>query len=227
MDPKEAIVWYVVFLFSVIFHEAAHAWAAKKGGDLTAYLGGQVSLDPIPHIKREPIGMIVLPIISLFIIHWPFGFASAPYDPIWAYRNHKKAAWMAMAGPASNLLLTIISILIIKVGLALGYFEIPSIAYFSVLISPTTDSPLLNNICLFLSIFCSMNLLLAIFNILPFPPLDGSEIISFFLTQSQSHRYKQFINQPMFGFLGIYIAWNAFGPIFDVVFKALLQILYF
>jgi len=227
LDPKEAIVWYVVFLFSVIFHEAAHAWAAKKGGDFTAYLGGQVSLDPIPHIRREPFGMIVLPIISLFIIHWPFGFASAPYNPVWAYRNHKKAAWMALAGPGANFLLTAISIILIKFGLAMEYFEIPQMAYFSILISPATDSQMSNNICLFLSIFCSMNLLLAILNMLPFPPLDGSEIISFFLTQSQAHRYRQFINQPMFSILGLYIAWNLFDPIFDTVFKALLQVLYY
>ena len=60
-DPVEALVWYVVFLFSITVHEAAHAWAAMRGGDLTAYHGGQVSIDPIPHIRREPIGTVVLP----------------------------------------------------------------------------------------------------------------------------------------------------------------------
>jgi hypothetical protein len=57
------LIYYVVFLFSTTVHEAAHAWAAKLGGDLTAYHGGQVSLDPRPHIQREPFGMVILPLI--------------------------------------------------------------------------------------------------------------------------------------------------------------------
>ena len=58
------ITWYVAFLLSTTCHEAAHALAAKVGGDLTAFHGGQVSLDPIPHIRREPYGMVLFPILS-------------------------------------------------------------------------------------------------------------------------------------------------------------------
>ena len=58
------VVWYVVFLLSTTCHEAAHAWAAKLGGDLTAFHGGQVSLDPIPHIRREPFGMVIFPLLT-------------------------------------------------------------------------------------------------------------------------------------------------------------------
>ena len=82
-DLSSGLVYYIVFLFSTTLHEAAHAWAAKLGGDLTAYHGGQVSLDPTPHIRREPFGMVVLPILSTLVSGWPFGFASAPYDPQW------------------------------------------------------------------------------------------------------------------------------------------------
>ena len=99
------LIYYVVFLFSTTVHEAAHAWAAKLGGDLTAYHGGQVSLDPRPHIQREPFGMVILPLISTLTTGWPFGYASAPYDPQWAMRHPKRHAWMALAGPASNLTL--------------------------------------------------------------------------------------------------------------------------
>jgi len=62
-----AIVGLAVFIVSVTLHEAAHAWAAMLGGDLTAYNGGQVTLDPTPHIKREPVGMVVIPLISTFV----------------------------------------------------------------------------------------------------------------------------------------------------------------
>jgi Zn-dependent protease len=226
MEPKAAIVWYIVFLFSVIFHEAAHAWAAKKGGDLTAYLGGQVSLDPIPHIKREPFGMVILPIISLFLIGFPFGFASAPYDVDWANRNHKKAAWMALAGPAANLILFFIALILIKVGLSLDYFEIPrEIRYFH-LVDPVGDNQVIRNVSMFFSIFYSMNLLLAILNMFPLPPFDGSQMISFLLSQSQARRYREFITQPIFGIIGMIIVWKLFGPVFDMSFNLLLFVLY-
>jgi Zn-dependent protease len=80
----DALVYYAVFLFSTTLHEAAHAWTAKRGGDLTAYHGGQASLDPMPHIRREPFGMVILPLVSALLTRWAFGYASAPYDPSWA-----------------------------------------------------------------------------------------------------------------------------------------------
>ena len=80
------IGFYIVFLLSVTAHEAAHAWAGWKLGDDTAYLGGQVTLDPLPHIRREPIGMVVVPIVALMYIGFPIGYASAPYNPLWAQR---------------------------------------------------------------------------------------------------------------------------------------------
>ena len=80
-DIGKALVYYLVFLFSTTVHEAAHAWAALLGGDPTAYHGGQVSLDPRAHIRREPMGMLVIPLLSALLSGWPMGFASAPYDP--------------------------------------------------------------------------------------------------------------------------------------------------
>ena len=118
-----AFGWYLVFLFSTTFHEAAHAWVAKLGGDLTAYEGGQVSLDPRPHIQREPWGMVILPLISVLMFGWPFGFASTPYDPFWSRRYPRRAAWMSLAGPAANLLLVVAAGLIMRSGMSLGYLQ--------------------------------------------------------------------------------------------------------
>jgi len=72
---------YVVFLFSTTCHEASHALVAKLGGDSTAALGGQVSLNPIPHIRRSLFGMVVFPIASFLLSGGMIGWASAPYDP--------------------------------------------------------------------------------------------------------------------------------------------------
>jgi hypothetical protein len=99
-DLAGGLQWFLVFIFSTSWHEAAHAWVAHKLGDSTAYEGGQVSLDPTPHIRREPIGMVVVPIISYLIGGWMIGWASAPYDPRWANQYPRRAALMALAGPA-------------------------------------------------------------------------------------------------------------------------------
>lgn len=66
-------IWYIVFLFSTTCHEGAHALAAKIGGDPTAFHGGQVTLNPLPHIKREPFGTVVVPILSYLLAHWMIG----------------------------------------------------------------------------------------------------------------------------------------------------------
>lgn len=96
-------IWYIVFLFSTTCHEAAHALAAKIGGDLTAFEGGQVTLNPIPHIRRSPFGMVVVPIISFLFGGWMIGWASAPYDPAWQRRYPRRSAWMALAGSGRKL----------------------------------------------------------------------------------------------------------------------------
>ncbi|MEM7517264.1 MAG: site-2 protease family protein, partial [Planctomycetota bacterium] len=121
----DGLILYIVFLLSTVLHEAAHAWAALKGGDPTAYEGGQVSLDPMPHIRREPFGMVILPLLSVAISGWPFGFAHAPYDPVWAERYPIRSAWMSIAGPASNFLLVLLSGGGILLGLLVGVFQSP------------------------------------------------------------------------------------------------------
>src|SRR6267378_8641055 len=86
---------YVVFLFSTTCHEAAHSLVAKWGGDLTAAEGDQVTLNPIPHIRRSPVGMVVIPILSFLLGGWMIGWASAPFDPNWQRQYPRRSAWMA------------------------------------------------------------------------------------------------------------------------------------
>ncbi len=124
-DLVTGVKWYLVFLFSTTFHEAAHAWSALKLGDDTAHRGGQVTLDPTPHIKRAPFGMVVVPIISYLMGGWMIGWASAPYDPRWAAANPRKSALMSLAGPAANLILVIIAAILIRGGIAFHVFESP------------------------------------------------------------------------------------------------------
>ena len=120
-----AFVWFGAFLFSTTVHEAMHAFVAWKGGDPTAYLGGQVSLSPVPHIRREPIGMLVVPLITSLTQGWAMGWASAPYDPHWASRHPQRAALMAAAGPAGNLLIAVVALAALRIGLMAGWFIAP------------------------------------------------------------------------------------------------------
>src|SRR6204780_1864300 len=119
------VIWYIVFLFSTTCHEAAHSLAAKWGGDLTAFEGGQVTLNPIPHIRRSPFGMVVVPLLSYALGGWMIGWASAPYNPEWARQHPHRAAWMALAGPAANFTLMLLAAAAIRTGVALGYFAAP------------------------------------------------------------------------------------------------------
>ena len=116
-------IWYVAFLFSTTCHEAAHALVAKMGGDETAALGGQVSLNPVPHMRREPWGMIVIPILSFLTMHTMFGWASAPFDPLWERRHPRRSAWMALAGPTANFSLMFLAVIGLRIGAVAGWFH--------------------------------------------------------------------------------------------------------
>lgn len=223
-DPVQGLLFYAVFLFAVTLHEAAHAWAAYRLGDATAYHGGQVTLDPRPHIRREPFGMVLLPLISLATIGWPFGFASAPYDPRWAMRYPKRAAWMALAGPASNLLLCLISGLIIVVLLGAGVFVGPESVRFAHLVDAPGGG--WDAAAFLLSAMFSLNLLLAVFNMLPFPPLDGSGAVPLFLSDDQTAKYQQAIwGNSGLAWIGILAAWYAFDFFFDPIWTLAINIL--
>ncbi len=190
-DPATGFLWFLAFLFSTTVHEAMHAWAAMKGGDLTAYHGGQVSLSPIPHIQREPIGMLVLPLLTAMTQGWAIGWASAPYDPYWAARYPKRAAVMAAAGPIGNLILAAIAFTLLKVGLNAGWFVAPASVSFSGVVESTAGGAP-EFVAALLSIFLMLNVLLFAFNLLPLPPLDGSAVLGLVLPQSQAIQLQQF-----------------------------------
>ena len=224
-DFVAALVWYVAFVLSTTLHEASHALVAKLGGDLTAYEGGQVSIDPIPHIRREPLGMVVLPILSLVLIGWPFGFASAPFNPVWAEQHPRRAAWMSLAGPGANFMLVMACAAAIWLGVAVGEFQSPTTAHFTQVVS-AVNGGVWDSAAFIISIFFTLNLILFLFNLLPLPPLDGSGALALLLSEDLSHRIRKLSSQPMFGLIGLVIAWRIFGPIFEPIFTFALNVLY-
>jgi Zn-dependent protease len=229
-DPGQFIVngviWYIVFLFSTTCHEGAHALVAKIGGDPTAFHGGQVSLNPWPHIRREPIGTVVVPIISYIVVHWMIGWASAPYDPLWQQRYPRRAAWMALAGPAANFSLMILAAIAIKLGVSLGVFHPPppmSLGYTNVTEAIGSGAPAFA--ATFLSILFVLNLLLGTFNLLPIPPLDGRNAITLVMSDQMALRFLGWTSQGL-GMFGILIGWYVFERIFPHVFTLALNLLY-
>jgi len=219
-----ATVWYAVFIVSLTFHEAAHAFVALKFGDPTAYYQGQVTLDPIPHIRRSPFGMVIVPIVSFILGGWMIGWASAPYDSYWADSNRRKAALMAMAGPAANLVLILLAVLAIRAGMLMGYFQAPEQITFS-RITAATPGPA-NAISILVSILFSLNLVLLAFNLIPLPPLDGSSILTFFLSDQAARRYNAVIQEPQYRLIGLIIAWNMLDFILRPIHTIALNLLY-
>jgi Zn-dependent protease len=224
------LTWFVVFLFSTTLHEAGHAWAAHKLGDSTAYEGGQVSLNPLPHIQREPVGMILVPIITFASMHWMMGWASAPYDPIWAHRYPKRAALMAMAGPAGNLILVLISGLILRLGMNAGIYKpYPMWIYgfkYERLMEAATPGSLADAAIAPLSILFFLNLILFLFNLVPLPPLDGSAVLPAFMSNETAARYNTLLHQPMVSLLGLLLAWKVFPYVFPPILSVALNLLY-
>lgn len=188
MDWENAIIWFVVFLVSVTLHEASHALFALLGGDRTAYLGGQVTLNPLPHIQREPVGMLLVPLVSLYLSHgnWCFGFASTPIDRVWAYHHPRKASLMSAAGPLSNLVLAAIAFAVLSFFKPVDWQTgeaVPRIAI----------------------AFLKLNLLLFAFNLIPLPPLDGAGVVKG-LARPLHNLYERLETVPYIGLIAFLVA---------------------
>jgi Zn-dependent protease len=207
-------IWYVAFLFSTTCHEAAHALVAKWGGDETAAHGGQVSLNPVPHIQREPWGMVVIPILSYLFMHAMFGWASAPFDPLWERRHPRRSGWMALAGPTANFTLMLLAVAGLQLGASQGWFHR----------DPMTGH--LDFAATTLVIFFSLNLLLGTFNLLPVSPLDGSTVILLFMSEKTAQRYLDWLRGNSFAMAGLLVGILVFryiyGPIENFVSRLLL-----
>lgn len=219
-------LWYVTFLLSTTCHEAAHALAAKLGGDPTAFHAGQVSLNPLPHMRREPMGMLFFPFLTYLFGGFMMGWASAPYDPAWQRRHPRRAAWMSLAGPAANFALVLLAAGIIHGGLALGWFRLPMGVSFTHIVDATA-SPAAEGAAQFVSILFSLNLLLGTFNLLPAPPLDGFSALGIVLPARASIWLEEFAQRmrPLM-LIGLLVAWQVFGKVYTPIFLASVMLLY-
>jgi Zn-dependent protease len=183
----------LVLAFSV--HECAHAWTAWRLGDPTAKMLGRVTLNPLKHL--DLFGSVLMPLIAL-VYHWPLiGWAKPTPVTARNFKNYKKDdILVTLAGPASNLLLAtgaLILLLIIKhavPGGAVAVFTAMALAMHYPGVS-TENLPALFPIALLLYFIILINLLLFVFNLVPFPPLDGSRILRHFLPYNALQIYDR------------------------------------
>jgi Zn-dependent protease len=221
LNIAHLLIWYVVFVFSITFHEFAHAYLAYRGGDLTGHQVGVVSLDPVPHIRRSPFGLLVIPLLSYAFNGWMIGWASVPYSPDWARRNPKKQALMSLAGPLANFSLAFAAFVALKLLLAAGLVmatRTPSFTGLVALPEGADSSSLLGATVMALSILLNLNVLLGVFNLIPVPPLDGAGVVQGFFPKGAGRLIDWFEQVPMAGFVGLLLAWRIMGVIVGPLF---------
>ena len=205
------LIWGLCFIFSTTCHEAAHAWTALKGGDPTAYEAGQVTLNPLPHIQRSPLGMVVVPIAAFMMAGYMIGWASAPYNPYWAANHPHRSARMALAGPAANFILVILSLVVIGIGAR--FFGI----------APGSEIPLKDVLWDLFVVAFQLNVILCLFNLIPIRPLDGSEGILIFFPEHRASEIRAKLDSV--GNFGILIAWVLFSFLYPPIGAATPKIL--
>ena len=198
MDPTTAIFFIIILFLSIMIHEYAHAYVAYSLGDPTAKYAGRLTLDPIPHI--DFFGTILLPMF-LILSGSPFLFGWAkpvPINPHNLKDQEYGQAKVAIAGPAANLFLALIFGLLIRITVVNEalYFLMPLIPLFVAIVF--------------------INILLALFNLLPIPPLDGSHILFTFLPDS-AQNIKVFLQKYGFFLLLGFIIFGGFRFLFPLI----------
>ena len=215
LSPVLILFQIIVLIFSLSLHEAAHAWAAMRLGDATAYMLGRVTLNPAKHV--EPWGTVVMPLISLISGFPLIGWARPCPITLRNFRKVKRDDILTtLAGPASNLLLATLSLL----GLAL-LKHIPGIGEQTVLAAvlmtrhipvDMTVLPPIFPLALLLYYGILTNVLLFCFNLIPLPPLDGSRILRYFLPYGAGQMLDRIGNWGVF-IIFLFAGWILF-PIY-------------
>ncbi|OGI83768.1 hypothetical protein A2997_01075 [Candidatus Nomurabacteria bacterium RIFCSPLOWO2_01_FULL_36_10b] len=203
MSALTIIVYIIVLFLSVIIHEVAHGYAAEALGDPTARMMGRLTLNPFKHI--DIVGSILLPLF-LVIVHSPIllGWAKpVPFNPL-NFKKHRKwgGALVALAGPSSNIVLALVFAIIIRISPLVGIEQSPFMVLSAMIVL--------------------LNIVLAIFNLLPAPPLDGHHVL--FAILPNQYRWLKIIltrYSIVFFFIIFFIFWGSLEKLIMIIFKLL------
>ena len=205
----DLLLFLPVLVFSVICHEVAHGLVALRFGDETALRDGRLTLNPLPHI--DPVGSIIFPTICA-LLHFPiFGWAKpVPVNPNRFSSYRAGVIWVSLAGPLTNMLLAVIFAGFLYLSVAFGFLS----------------TALLQR---FVSQAVLLNLVLAVFNLIPIPPMDGSKIMSAVLPYELSQKYDQLEPYGFFIVMAL-IATGVLGkilyPAVEFLYRIILQVVW-
>jgi Zn-dependent protease len=205
-------IFFAVFLFSLSFHEAAHAWTAERFGDSTGRYLGRITLNPIPHI--DVFGTILFPLIGMLSGGMMFGWAKpVPVNTLQMRDRKLGDICVSLAGPLSNALLAVVFFVLLKT------------LFYSSLVSPLALGEFAYPAKRLLSTGLFLNVLLMVFNLLPIPPLDGSHVLRNLLPDSAAEVYERL--QP-YGFLLmiLLLVTGTFGTIYSPISNFVAGLLY-
>lgn len=208
----EGLIQYAVLLFSLSVHESAHAWTANRFGDPTARYLGRISLNPVSH--ADLLGTVIFPLIMIFSSIPLIGWAKpVPVNPRNLRRPRRDSIWVAAAGPLSNLALcglffVLLALMVRTSPVARGFL----FRYLQG--SPGGATHLLDPMILFLLYAVFLNALLAIFNLIPTPPLDGGAILLGLLPEHWAERLEG-VTQYGFLLLFLLLATGALSTLFS------------
>lgn len=227
--------WYVLFLLAITLHEGAHALVAHWQKDPTAYHHGLLTFNPLPHIQRSPMGMVLVPLLSYFLLYrpeiggWMIGWASVPVNAQWTLNHPRRAALVSAAGPTTNLTLATLGFVGMWIGLAAGAFIQPGAGEWRLdnIVRAVSGEGPAQAAAACLSILFTLNLVLGFFNLIPLPPMDGSSIVPAFLPRGWAYRYQSTLGNPQYAFLGLIIAWYIAPKMLGLVLSFFLRLLYF
>ena len=180
-DFQTLLIYIIPLLFAITLHEAAHGWVASKLGDHTARMMGRVTLDPTKHI--DPIGTIAIPLVLLLSSSgFIFGWAKPVPINFNALRNGKNGMiWVALAGPGANIVMAICWLFVMIIAINMNITVLIEMGRIGILV----------------------NCVLAVFNLLPIPPLDGSRVISALLPNRLAYKYNQLEQYGLYILLGL------------------------
>jgi Zn-dependent protease len=169
----------------------------------------------MPHIRRSPFGLVVIPLLVFFMSKggWMIGWASAPYDHRWAMRHPQRYAAMSFAGPAANFFLALVAFIAIRVLVGLDLLEFGGVGGIDALVQAKGTEGYQSSmgaVALGLSVMLSLNVLLGVFNLMPVLPLDGASVLEGLFPKQLGAFYDKVRTTGAFYFLGIVIAWQIF-----------------